>query len=133
MTILGAIWDKWDTSETIVNAAKRVGITRDGLAANFIQQDIFEQAVSLIANSKVTELKTTPNKTHTKSASNTEKIAKHKHRFGFSEYWKCMFEQSQSIIQESYEKSLKLDEIPVLLTVKKVNPKEVNKKQNIQE
>ena len=120
---------------------KKVGWMKDGLNVNFIkQQDKFEQAASLIANSKVTEPKTTPNKTHKRAASNTNssysastpwsmaKIAKQKHWFGSSEYWKCMFEQSQSIIQESCEKSLKLDEIPWLLTVETVNPKEVNKK-----
>ena len=33
VTILGNVWDKWATREKLVNAAKRVGISEDGLDA----------------------------------------------------------------------------------------------------
>ena len=39
-----------------------------------------------------------------------------------------MYEQSQRNIQNCYEKSLKLDDIPGLLTINKVKPKELKKK-----
>ena len=35
-----------------------------------------------------------------------------------------MYEMSQNLIEELYEKSLKLSDIPGLLTVNKVKPKE---------
>ena len=38
-----------------------------------------------------------------------------------------MYEQSQRNIQNCYEKSLKLDDIPGLLTINKVKPKELIK------
>ena len=37
-------------------------------------------------------------------------------------YWKEKFEQAQSLIRELNEKSIQLDEIPGLLTVKKIKP-----------
>ena len=41
MTILGCMWDKWATEDTIINAAKWVGISKDGLNINNIQEDKF--------------------------------------------------------------------------------------------
>ena len=41
-----------------------------------------------------------------------------------------MYEQSQAIIHQSYEQSLKLEEIPGLRTVKQVLLKGVNKNKN---
>ena len=37
----------------------------------------------------------------------------------------------QAIIQKSYKKRLNLEEIPFLLTIKKLKPKELNKNKNI--
>ena len=55
------------------------------------------------------------------------KLARTKYRFGSSNYWKYMYEQSQNVIKEGYEKSLQLEEIPGLLTVNKVKTKEISK------
>ena len=33
-TTLGAMWDKWASRDTIINAAKRVGISKEGLNVN---------------------------------------------------------------------------------------------------
>ena len=58
------------------------------------------------------------------------KMAKQIHCCGSEDYWKCMYEQSQAIIHQSYEQSLKLEEIPGLRTVKQVLLKGVNKNKN---
>ena len=42
-----------------------------------------------------------------------------------------MYEMSQNLIEESYEKSLKLSDIPGLLTVNKVKPKEDGDKKKL--
>ena len=57
------------------------------------------------------------------------KAAKSKGRYGSAEYWKAMYEMSQSLFEESYEKSLKLTEVPGLLSVNHVKPKEANQKE----
>ena len=45
-------------------------------------------------------------------------------RYGSVKYWKAMYETSQSLIEESYERSLKLGGIPGLLSINKVKPKD---------
>jgi predicted kinase len=47
-TILGNVWDKWATREKLVNAAKRVGISEDGLDVDWMQKDIFGTAARLM-------------------------------------------------------------------------------------
>jgi len=59
---------------------------------------------------------------YTATLRSQSKLARTKHRFGSVGYWKFMYEQSQNVIQESYEKSMKLDEIPGLL-IEKLNLK----------
>ena len=54
-----------------------------------------------------------------------------KHKYGSLDYYKYMCEQYQEIIQNGNERGLKLDEIPRLLTVKTVKPKELEKTKNI--
>ena len=43
-------------------------------------------------------------------------------RKGSASYWKDKFEQSQALIRDMAEKSLQLDDVPGLLTIKKVTP-----------
>jgi len=38
-----------------------------------------------------------------------------------------MYDQSQNVIKEGYDKSLKLDEVPGLLSFNKVKPKDIAK------
>ena len=54
MMILADIWPynnnchPWATKESIVNAAKRVGVSSSGLSINFMQQDKFARAEACI-------------------------------------------------------------------------------------
>ena len=52
------------------------------------------------------------------------RIAKSTGRYESAKYWKAMYEMLQNIIEESHEKSVKLADIPDLLTVNKVKPKD---------
>ncbi|XP_066924340.1 uncharacterized protein [Clytia hemisphaerica] len=148
MNILGEIWEKWATEETILKAAKRVGISKDGLNVEDMQQDKFEQAALIMNKDKDIEKPgpSTPNKRCTRTSARAtlgssaetpstpksmSKLAQSKYKYGSVEYWKCMCEQYQGIIKDGYEKSLKLEEIPGLLSIKKVKPKELEKTKNI--
>lgn len=58
------------------------------------------------------------------------KLAKSKHKYGSAEYWKFMCTEYQKILKDGYERGLQLEEIPGLLTVKRVKHKELNKTKN---
>lgn len=147
MTILGEIWGKWATEEMILNAAKRVGISKIGLSVEDMQQDKFEQAALIMnkANDSQKPGPSTPDRRETRSSTRSAqkadhlpstpvslaKLAKSKHKYGSLGYYKYMCEQYQEIIQNSNERGLKLDEIPGLLTVKTVKPKAPEKTKNI--
>ena len=143
MNIFGTMWDDWASSDNIIAAAKRVGIGKDGLNVNDMQQDKFEQAAILMKNTDTESANilppSTPKRTRSKTSVSSipstprsqSKAAKSKGRYGSAEYWKAMYEMSQSLIEESYEKSLKLTEVPGLLSVNHVKPKEANQKKII--
>jgi len=125
--------------EIIESAAQRVGISQSGLDVNKMHQDKFQQAANCMdkESQDATTPHNSPEKSLTRSASKSaeypatprsqSKLARTKHRFGSVGYWKFLYEQSQNVIQESYEKSMKIDEIPGLLTYRKVKPKEILK------
>ena len=48
MIILGNIWSTCATRESLMNAARRVGITSKELSVNFMQQDMFDRAEACI-------------------------------------------------------------------------------------
>ena len=108
---------------------------------NDIQQDKFQQAANLNAQnqeqgSSVNAGPSTPKKVCICSSTDVSqsaatppsmyKLAKQKHCYGSTDFWKSMYGHSQEI-QRSYEKSLNLEEIPGLLTINKVNHKGLNK------
>ena len=114
MVILGHIWSKWASQESIVEAAKRVGITTTGLDVEHMQQDKFKQAADVLEGAA--PLATSmPNTSISIQSPNKRKNS--------AEYWKAKFEASQQLVKELSEQSLQLEEIPGLLTVQKVKPK----------
>ncbi|XP_065672342.1 uncharacterized protein LOC136090155 [Hydra vulgaris] len=115
MMILGRIWNNWAPRQSIIKAARRVGVTSTSLSVNDMQQDKFARAALYIDFSKsVTSSTTTPGSYTIKSPDKRKNSA---------QYWKEKFERSQELIQELSEKSIQLEEIPGLLTVQKVKPK----------
>ena len=113
MVILGHIWNKWASKESIVKPAKRVGITASGLNVDGMQQDKFERAADIMEASEPQT--STPNTSFQINSPDKRKNS--------AEYWKAKFEASQDLIKELSEKSIQLEEIPGLLTVQKVKPK----------
>lgn len=49
--ILGDVWNSWASRETIVKAAKRVGVSSTGLNVEWMQQDKFKTAELIQSNS----------------------------------------------------------------------------------
>ena len=132
---MAAIWDKWASKKTIINATKRVGITATALDVNSIQQDKFEEALNCMAEVKQKFSESArPEKISTLSL-NTNAVVpitscSAKHRFGSAAFWKYMYDRSEIIHQESYANSLQLEEIPGVLTVNRVKHKEMSQKTN---
>ena len=114
MLILANVWDKWASNISLIKAAKRVGVTPEGLSVHFMQQDKFEQAANCMEVEDACPSSSTPNQSLIESPD---------HRKGSSKYWKEKFMLSQTLIPELNEKSLRLEDIPELLTIEKVKPK----------
>ena len=101
MNILGEMWDQWAPEQTIVNAAKRVGISKVGLNVENMQQDKFQQAANIMATEDSPEPgPSTPKRMYTRSSTNTpestscqpttpvsmSKLARSKHKYGSAGY-----------------------------------------------
>ena len=72
MLSLGNMWDKWATPESIIKAAKKVGITSEGLNIEYMQQDKFQKASELIEKNK--ETPTTPSTPDQHSTSSEQQL-----------------------------------------------------------
>ena len=136
MTILAQIWNVWAPKDVIVNAAQRVGISSTGLDVRKVQQDKFEQTAKSMDTESSEAPLCTPKKTLRSSFSTVvspltpnslSNTARKKFQCGSSKYWQFMYEQPQGNIQNCYEKSLKLNDIPGPLTINKVKPTELKK------
>lgn len=114
MIILGHLWDNWVSKESLRGAAKRVGISAEGLSIHYMQKEKFEQAETIM------EVDEEP-----QSSSRCDVVASPKDiRKGSAQYWQRKYEMAQAIILvEASEKSLKLEEIPGFLPIAKVKPK----------
>ena len=136
MNILAQIWNVWAPKDVIVNAAQRVGISSTGLDVRKMQQDKFGQAAKCMDTESSQAPLCTPKKALRSSFSTVvspltpnslSNTARKKFQYGSSKYWQFMYEQPQGNIQNCYEKSLKLNDIPGLLTINKVKPTELKK------
>ena len=112
MWILAEIWDKWATKDIIVAAGKRVGISKNGLNVEWMQQDKFQHAAAL--------LEVSPEKSEV-STPTIESPADVRH--GSAEYWKKKFESAMSVVNTISDSSINLENIPGLLKVNKIKPK----------
>ena len=102
MIILGNLWDNWVSKESLKGAAKRVGISAEGLGIHFMQKEKFEQAGTIMEVDEEPQL-----------SSRADVVASPKDiRKGSAQYWQRKYEMAQAIIREASEKSLKLEEIP---------------------
>ena len=124
MFSLADMWDTWATPKTIQKAARKVGISEEGLNFTDMQQEKFFQAENLMDIEKSAH-SPMPSSSSPALFSSTLSPASPKHlRKGSAMYWKAKFEMAQ---HDCNEKSLRLEEIPGLLTVQKVKPKQSTK------
>jgi len=79
--------DKWASVPSLSKAAKRVGITPEGLSVHFMQQDKFKQAANCIETENQEPLLCA-------STPNQYMLASPDHRKGSAKYWRAKFVQS---------------------------------------
>ena len=112
--ILANMWNGWVSKQSLLKAAKCVGITATGLNVNFMQTEKFEQAAGILEGNKTNEVPETPH-AYVLSPQNIRKNS--------ALYWKSKFMSAQVLVEESNEKNVHLDQIPGLLTINKITPK----------
>ena len=112
MIILGTMWNTWAAPASIINAAKRVGITSSGLSVEYMQKEKFQQAENCMEVEP--QLSSTPNQPIIESPA---------HRKSSAQYWKAKFEKAIDLVHELNEQTLNLEQGPGLMTIKKVKPK----------
>jgi len=115
MRILGEMWTDWVSRDSLVAAARRVGVSSDGLSYQNMQRDKPEQAAMCMPPKEpLTEIPL--------QFENAVMSPKHV-RKNTAEYWKLKYEISQQIIRETQAKSIALEEIPGFLKIDQVKPK----------
>ena len=88
MLSLTDMWDKWAIPKTIRNAARKVGISEEGLNFTDMQQVKFLQAENLMDIEKSAH--------STTSSTSALSLVSPKHlRKGSATYWKAKFEMAQ--------------------------------------
>ena len=121
MTILADVWSTWATSLSLQKAGKRVGISTTGLSVEWMQKEKFAQAEAVI------EQEIPPPSTPTSSRDLSIIESPADERRGSAAYYKKKFLKAQKIIGDLQNESITLEEIPGLLKVSKVKPKETSK------
>ena len=124
MTILGNIWTEWVTPEQLVKAAKPVGVSKDGLNINWMDQSKFNSAEATLNPPGTPEA--VLNSTTIASPVGTRRYS--------SLYWRKKFEASLEKIGElnqtistMNETTPELETVPNLMPYRKVVPKNKNK------
>ena len=127
MLILAEAWQTWTSRESLVNAAKRVGVTPMGLDISLMQQEKFIQAEACIEG-PIDESSQQDQRLATTPVIESPKVVRHDSK----EYWKAKFDsmsKKYGEVVEAYneKKSINIAEVPGLLKVTKVKPKITNK------
>ena len=101
MSVLAEVWNKWAAPENIVKAGKRVGITSKGLDIDWMDQQKFERAESIL------NPPTTPEKHQTVTVSSPVNYRK-----GSALYYKYKFEKCLELSQSLAKAPLSIDDVP---------------------
>ena len=88
MEILAQIWNDWATTERIKNAARRVGITKDGFNVNLMNQDMMDRSDDLTTTTPV-------KKKHVTTIQSPEGYRKNT-----KDYWRLKYEAAVERIKE---------------------------------
>ena len=114
MNILAEIWNEWATKERIEKAGKQVGIAKDGLNVNWMDQSKFEQAESIL--SPPTPTKSFASLPEVKTPEGVRKFS--------ARYWKELYQQRTEQVKGTLQEDFQLETVEGLLPFKKVKPKE---------
>ena len=106
MDILADVWTSWATQESTIKAAKRVGISRQGLNWKWMQEEKFTLSEALLSR----EVPDLANHQSTWKAKAPEEI-----RFGTKDYWRIMYEKQLQICQQQSELLFSLEETGIFL------------------
>ena len=107
MTILAEVWNKWASPQCIVKAGKRVGISKEGLNVNWMDQDKFEQAEAILNPP-----------TPSKNLGSPKNLRK-----GSAAYSKAKYNQRTDQNQSLSNSEVDLEEVPGLMPYKTIKPK----------
>ena len=118
MNILAEIWNEWATPERIEKAGKRVGISKDGLNVNWMDQSKFEQAEAIL--SPPTPTKTFDSLPQVKTPEGVRRYS--------AKYWESLYLQRTEQVQACAEEDFQLETVPGLLPFKKVRPTETKRR-----
>ena len=112
MQILAGIWESWTDSDSIVNAGKRVGVSKKGVGVHWMQQDKFAQAVSVIKVDEPGPSTSTANSSLVASPQGVKRYTK--------TWYKSKLDGLELLVTnlEKSAKSVPIKEIPGLLSEK---------------
>ena len=115
MNILSEAWPEFAAPSVLVNAARRVGLSNEGLNITWMNQEMFKRADYLL-NGAVSPAKTSS----TTSAVVSSPVGVRKNT---KEYFKIKFEATHRKLQEVVNTSISLEDVDDLLPSKKIQPK----------
>ena len=115
MNILSEAWSEFAAPSILVNAARRVGLSNEGLNITWMNQEMFKH-VDYLLNGTESPAKTSS----TTSAVVSSPVGVRKNT---REYFKLKFEATNSKLQEVMNTSISLEDVDNLLPTKKIQPK----------
>jgi len=116
LDILSSVWSQWATKESIIKAAKRVGISAEGLNWRWMQVEKFTATESLVK----------PNEEISSSSKPSWQAEAPSHiRYGTADYWKHMYHAQLKISKDQAEVPVSPEELGILHVekVKKIKKK----------
>ena len=113
MNILSEAWPEFATPSLLVKAARRVGLSSEGLNINWMNQEMFKHADYLI-NGPATPAK------ESSAVVISSPIGVRKHSL---EYYKQKYELTSRTLQELIDTPVSLKDVDGMLPMKKIQPK----------
>ena len=119
MIILSEAWPEFATPSILINAARRVGLSSDGLNLNWMNQEMFKRADYLLNGPA------TPEKSSSANAvvNNTVICSPVGVRRNTMEYYKQKYETANKKLQALMDTSIALEDVDGMLPAKKIQPK----------
>ena len=118
MHVLGEIWPDWVSEESLIKAAKRVGISTKGLNVDNMQTWKFEQAEGLFSQESEENLNTSNVSKSSSVIESPKDIRKYT-----KAYYKAKCDAAENIIHGLVNETIQLEDVPSLFNVEKLPKK----------